>query len=172
MTEQLWLVDEHDNPIGAGMQERSYIPRQNWQNFRSVYGFIRNSEGKLWLPFRSAHKPIFASMFDASISGHVTYPESYEVAFRREVLEEVGIDIDRVKTEYLCYLSPFALELSSWMKVWEIRTDVVPHWNKNDFSHVDWLSPDEFRDAINIGAQAKPDVLKLINSLYPATEDA
>lgn len=42
--EKLWLVNEKDEPIQEGWQWRSV---DNWQNFRVVNAFIRNSGGEL-----------------------------------------------------------------------------------------------------------------------------
>lgn len=167
MAEKIWLVDGWDRPSGEGWQERSYTEGVNWKNFRSVAGFIRNEEGKIWMPFRTPNKPIFASMFDASISGAVAYRESYEEAFRREASEETGLNIDDHPVSFLLYLNPQELDISSWTKVWEIRANEVPSYNRDDYSSAYWMSPEEVQEHVDIGARFKPDVLALFNLLYP-----
>lgn len=92
--EILDLVDEND--VVIGQIERGEAYRQGLTNFRVIDAFIRNSEGKLFIPRRQAHKKMFPLRLDTSVGGHVESGETYEAAFRRETKEEISIDISRV----------------------------------------------------------------------------
>lgn len=162
--EKLWLVNEKDEPIQEGWQWRT---KENWRNFRVINAFIKNAEGKLWIPRRTATKRMFPLCLDVSVGGHVEYDESYESAFQRETMEEVGVDVTKIDCALLGYLNPFENDLSAWMKVWEIHLDEVPSYNQTDFVEWSWMSPDEFRQRMKEGDKAKSDLPKLIDLFYP-----
>ncbi len=162
--EKLWLVNNKDEPVQDGWQWRS---AKNWRDFRVINAFIKNADGKLWIPRRTATKRVFPLCLDMSIGGHVEYGESYEDAFRRETFEEVRIDVTKTKATLIGYLNPFEHDLSAWMKVWEICLDEVPSYNQNDFIEWNWMSPDEFRLHMQNGDKAKSDLPKLVDLFYP-----
>lgn len=164
--EQIWLVDENDEPIGEGWQLRDGV--KNWQNFRVVNVFVRNSEGKLWIPRRGPHKRVFPNCLDMSMGGHVDWPETYEQAFERELEEELNLDAKKVKVKFLGHLTPKQYpKLSAFMKVWEIEMDETPNWNPDDFTEAFWLTPDEFRTKLASGDKAKGDLPSLVDIFYP-----
>lgn len=165
--EKLWLVDNQDQPQGEGWQWRSWVKDKNWQNFRVINAFIRNKQGKLWIPRRAATKRLFPLSLDVSVGGHVEYGESYDTALAREAHEELGIDVQTVEHKLLGYLNPLKHDLSAWMKVWQIYLEEVPDYNRDDFVDWYWLSPDEFRERMLTGEKSKSDLPKLINIFYP-----
>ena len=168
MEEKLWLVDEHDQPIGEGWQWRSSDPKVNWQNFRVINAFIKNSKGELWIPRRTATKRMFPLCLDVSVGGHVEFGESFETTFARETMEEINVDVTAVECVDKGYFSPFEHNLSAWMRVWEIHMDEVPPYNQNDFVEWYWLTPDALRERIRQGDKTKGDLPILIDILYPA----
>ncbi len=165
--EKLWLGDEHDQPVGEGWQLRSSEEKINWRNFRVINAFIRNRDGKLWIPRRTASKAMFPLCLDVSVGGHVEYGESYEETFYRETMEEVGVDATKVESKLLGYLNPNEKNLSAWMKIWEIHLDDVPAYNHDDFVESFWLTPDEFRERMKNGDKAKSDLPTLVDIFYP-----
>ncbi len=167
MEEKLWLVDEHDQPVGEGWQWRSSDPAVNWQNFRVINAFIKNRKGELWIPRRTATKRMFPLCLDVSVGGHVEFGESYETTFARETREELNLDVTRAPCVHKGYFSPFEHGLSAWMHVWEIHMDEVPPYNTGDFVEWYWLTPKAFREHMDTGDTAKGDLLRLINILYP-----
>jgi isopentenyldiphosphate isomerase len=91
--EYLDLVNEKDEVVGKKL--RSEVYAEGLSNFRVVNVFLRNFEGKLWIPRRTANKRIFPLCLDVSMGGHVESGESYEVAFKRELSEESHFYNDR-----------------------------------------------------------------------------
>lgn len=167
LEERVWLVDENDQPVGEGWQLRD--GSKNWHNYRVVNVFIRNSEGKLWIPRRGPNKRIFPNCLDMSMGGHVDWPETYEQAFERELKEELNLDAKNVNAKFLGQLTTAEHpELSALMKVWEIQMDEAPDYNPEDFTEAFWLSPEEFRAKLAAGDKAKGDLLPLINIFYSA----
>jgi isopentenyl-diphosphate delta-isomerase len=164
--EYLDIVDENDNVIGK--KKRSEVYAENLSNFRVINAFILNSQGEIWIPRRSAHKKIFPLCLDMSVGGHVASGENYEEALRRETLEEIGVDIDKVSYCFLGYLTPKLDNVSAHMKVYEIKMDEAPNYNKNDFVEYFWLTPKAFFNKLARGEKTKEDLPKLIKKFYSA----
>ena len=162
--ELLDLVDENDNVIGKKL--RSEIYAENLSNFRVINVFIVNSKGEIWIPRRTASKKIFPLCLDMSVGGHIGSEETYEDALKHETRDEIGIDVDNVSIKYLGKLSPHENNVSAFMKVYEIRSDEVPDYNRDDFCEYYWLSPKAFFERISNGEKTKEDLPKLVKHFY------
>lgn len=162
--EYLDLVNEHDEVIGRKL--RSEIYAEGLSNFRVVNAFLVNSEGRLWLPRRSANKRIFPLCLDMSMGGHVESGETYEQAFERELEEELGIDARKTPWKLLGHLTPQENRVSAFMNVYEIKSDEVPQFNQDDFIEYFWISPVELLERIKKGEKTKEDLPKLVNIFY------
>lgn len=165
MTDELLdLVDDNDSVIGT--KKRTEVDEENLTNYRVVNVFIKNSEGELWIPRRTAHKRIFPLCLDMSMGGYVQSGESYEDGLKREMREELNIDTDKVDYRDLGHLSPQKSGVSSYMKVYELAMNEVPKYNKDDFIEYFWLTPQAAIDRIVSGEKAKSDLPKLIKAFY------
>ena len=162
--EILDLVDENDHVIGQ--KPRSAIYAEGLKNFRVVNAFVVNSEGKLWIPRRSAHKKLFPLGLDMSMGGHVESGESYDVAFGRELKEELGLDAQHISYALLGHLSPYQDNVSAFMNVYEIKINDVPDYEKKDFTEYFWLTPQEVLNRLAHGEKAKDDLPRLIRIFY------
>lgn len=156
--ELLDLVDEQDRVIG--IWSRSEIYREGLKNFRVVNAFLINDAGQLWIPRRSAKKRIFPLCLDMSVGGHVISGETYEEAFRRELLEELRIDLDEVGWKDLGQLTPHEHGVSAFMHVYEIHSNHSPDYNRDDFVEFFWMTPQEVLKRIEDGDGAKDDLSK------------
>ncbi len=101
-----------------------------------------------------------------SMGGHVESGESYEVALARELLEELNIDVQKTPYELLGYLTPHESGVSAFMKVYRIRTNEAPAYNKDDFLEAQWLLPGELLRKLRNGEPAKGDLMTLIQRFY------
>ncbi|KYH40376.1 MAG: NUDIX hydrolase [Candidatus Bathyarchaeota archaeon B63] len=59
---------------------------------RSVYVFVLNRRGEVFIQRRSVEKDLYPGFYTASATGHVEYGEGYDEAAWRELMEELGID--------------------------------------------------------------------------------
>ena len=131
MDEYLDLVNPRDEIIGKKLRSEMYS--EGLSNFRVVNAFLVNPKGQIWIPRRSPNKRLFPLGFDMSMGGHVESGEQYEQAFKRELAEELNIDVDEVSWRLLGYLTPQVDYVSAFMKVYEISADVTPQLNKYEF---------------------------------------
>ena len=164
MEEFLDLVDELDNVIDS--MSRTEVYEKQLSNFRVINTFLRNSKGELWIPKRTAHKTLFPLHLDVSMAGHVSSGESYLEAFTRELAEELNIDLATVSYKEVGYFNPHKYNVSAYMKVYEIQTDLDPDFNPDDFIEGSWMVPEKIIEILDSGVKGKPDLFKLLNLLY------
>ncbi len=162
--EILDLVNEKDEIIGQA--SRIEVSMDGVKNYRVINAFIRNKEGQLWIPRRTANKRMFPLTLDMSVGGHVGRGESYLQGFERELFEELNIRLEDVEYREVLYLNPYKCDVSSFMKVYVISLDYTPDYNKLDFIEGYWLMPEEVIERITEGDSAKSDLIKVIKLLY------
>lgn len=162
--ELLDIVDRNDQVIGQ--KWRSEVRAQKICNFRGVNAFLMNAEGQLWIPRRTATKPIFPLCLDASMGGCVSAGESYEQAFARELMEELRIDAHSYPFECIGSLNPYEHGTSAFMKVYLLKTDVVPNYNPEDFFEYYWLHPQELLERLRNGEKSKNDLPIMIKHMF------
>lgn len=162
--EYLDLVNENDEIIGR--KPRSAIYQERLSNFRVVNAFVVNSKGQLWIPQRGYNKKNFSGALDFSMGGHVESGESYDIAFKRETREELGIDIAAINYRPLGKLSPKRDRVASFMQVYEILMEQTPKYNPDDFINSYWLYPHELQAMIKNGKPAKSDLIVVVDRFY------
>jgi isopentenyldiphosphate isomerase len=91
--ELLVEVDENDNVISPIERERCHNQEYKpWH--RTTHTYILNSKEELLLTKRSSTKDTAPNQIVISNSGHVKYGEEPIQAAKREIFEELGLDID------------------------------------------------------------------------------
>ncbi len=85
------IVDEKDQIIGK--VKRKEANNNNKIIHRSVFVCVFNKKGELFMQKRSSTKDTDPLLWDVSCSGHVASGDSYLTAAKRELGEELGIDI-------------------------------------------------------------------------------
>ena len=163
--EVLDLVNEHDEVIGQVSRSEAWAGRLP---VRVVNAFVRNSHGELWFPRRTADKRHFPGFLDMSVGGHVESGEDYLTCFRRETHEELNWDIDALDWREIAAFSPFDTPLSCCMRVYEIRSETAPDYNRADFSEAFWLTPRQFLARVAGGEAVKGDLTELVRRCYPS----
>ncbi len=162
--ELLDIVDSHDTVVRTEL--RSVIYQQKLRHIRAVNAFIQNDKGELWIPRRTAHKALYPLSLDTSVGGHVQSGETYDQAFERELQEETGLYLNSIDCQVKAYLTPLEHNVSSFMTVYEIKSNQAPTYNPDDFCEYYWISPAELIQKIEAGEPAKSDLIKLVKILY------
>ncbi len=164
MTDEfLDLVDEYDRVIGK--QQRSEVYAMGLNNFRVVNVFIANRKDELWIPRRTQDKKIFPLCLDFSMGGHVESGETYEMALKRELQEELNLNLEDLSYRCLGHLAPKE-GVSSFMKVYEIHVNTTPNYNPDDFSEYFWLTPLALLAKVAQGEAVKSDLPKILKKFY------
>ena len=164
MTDEILdLVNEHDEVIRQVSRSEAWARRLP---VRGVNAFVRNSHGELWFPRRTADKRTFPNCLDMSVGGHVESGEDYLTCFRRETREELCWDLDTLDWREIAAFSPFETSLSCFMRVYEIRSDTAPDYNRADFSESFWLTPRQFLARVDEGEPIKGDLEELVRRCY------
>ncbi len=88
--ELLPVVDQEDRQVG--LAPRAQVHAQGLLH-RAVHVLLFDSQGRLWLQRRSPAKDTYPGMWTSSASGHVDPGEDYPTAARRELEEELGLDL-------------------------------------------------------------------------------
>ncbi|MGE5212798.1 MAG: 16S rRNA (adenine(1518)-N(6)/adenine(1519)-N(6))-dimethyltransferase RsmA [Nitrospirota bacterium] len=88
--EQFPVVDKHDRICGYAT--RAEVHGNNLRH-RAVHVLILNQAGEVYLQQRSRWKDRHPLKWDSSAAGHVTVRENYDETARRELKEELGIDV-------------------------------------------------------------------------------
>lgn len=89
--EWLYQVNEKDNVVGRISRDEAH---SKGVMHRSAMVFLLDSNERVFLQQRSKTKKIFPNCLEASSTFHVEYGESYEGAAKREVKEELGLEVN------------------------------------------------------------------------------
>ncbi len=162
--ELLDLVDEHDKVIGTASREKIYA--EGLRNYRVIHAFIVNNEGKLWIPRRVSTKKLYPNGLDYSIAGHVESGETYEEGLHKEASEEVNLNLNEVEYKEIASFNPHTHDVHCFQKVYEIKSDDVPNFNRDDFSGYEWLLPEEIISRFESGEIGKEDIPEVVKLCY------
>ena len=163
LNELLDIVNEHDEIIDQ--KYRSEIYQQKLTSFRVINAFLVNDKKEAWIPRRSSNKTLFPLCLDASVGGHVMSGENYAQAFERELREELNMEASLVKHRLLATLTPHQHNVSAYMHVYVINTNVSPKYNQDDFISAKWYNIKELKRKIKNGEKTKGDLPILISIL-------
>ncbi len=151
--EQIWHVDEHDNPIGPIGRDES---RRVGARYRMVRVSVEDGEGGVLLQKRLDTKKTYPGCWDTSAGGNIAYGEAYEGAAVRELHEETGIDgvnLEEVAYFYGEVVDPSGKRMNRFTKLYRAivpRTiEVTPQ--PEEVSELTWVSRDELAAIIADG---------------------
>lgn len=121
MIEYIDIVDEQGLPTGEVVEKNEAHSQGKWHLTAHVW--IYNSKGEVLFQKRALTKSTFPGLWDISVAGHISTGESVELGAYREILEEIGLDVDVNDLEKI-----FVFKESHYHK----RLD----WYNNEFHHV------------------------------------
>jgi isopentenyldiphosphate isomerase len=118
--ELLPVVDQRDRQVG--LAPRARIHAQGLLH-RAVHVLLFTPGGRLWLQRRSMGKDTHPGKWTSSASGHVDPGEDYHAAARRELGEELGLELE---LEYLGKLAAGPATQGEFSAVYTAVTELEP----------------------------------------------
>jgi len=94
--EWLPIVDEKGQVIGRATRNEAHS--NNKLLHPVVHLHVINNQSQIYLQKRASNKDLLPGFWDTSVGGHVSLNETIEQALKREVKEEIGIDLKNANT--------------------------------------------------------------------------
>lgn len=161
MQEVLDVVDENNEVVGSAPYSDVYAKRLN---HRIVHVLIFNEKGEILLQMRSAKKEFCPGHWVTSAGGHVQTGESYEQAGKREMMEELGVDIPLTKI----HESPYDhYKMRKFLEVFRGISEGPFKINQEEVSGCRWFSVADVRDMVKKNQLIHPELAHVIEKLYP-----
>ncbi len=85
------IIDKSGKIIGKAAREECH--RDKSLAHCTVHVLVFNSKGELFLQKRSMDKDIQPGKWDTSVGGHVNLGETFDQAVKREIREELGVNV-------------------------------------------------------------------------------
>jgi isopentenyl-diphosphate delta-isomerase type 1 len=147
--ELLSEVDEHDRVVGP--RPRGELHRFGLRH-RAVHILVFNPAGEVFLQQRSMSKDINPGLWDTSAAGHVDHGEDYDQCARRELIEELGIDVG-AGLQPLFKIEACATTGWEFIQVYRTRHDGALRLNPEEITQGQWLPAAELDDWIARGGE-------------------
>ena len=100
MEEYVDILDESGNETGEVITKKEAHKTGKWHRAIHIW-IISEDKNRILLQKRCADKNLFPNMWDISVGGHVSSGEDTLVAAKRELSEELGLNPDNYKFEYV-----------------------------------------------------------------------
>lgn len=147
--EALIIVDAQDRILGHGTKAELHQGAGTLHRAFSI--FLFNDAGHVLLQKRSADKPLWPEFWSNTCCSHPRRGESYGIATRRRLKEELGVEAPLRFTHRFRYQAQFSAEGAEHelCSVYVGRIDGDPMPNPQEVSDWQWVSPsalDEWLD--------------------------
>ena len=162
-TEFVDIVDDNDCVVET--ISRTELHKRGIRNFRVVSAFVKNKEGKLWMPKFTKEKK-YAPEFWALVGGCVQSGESYDYAFARETKEEIGVDVSAIPVKKLGFFTPPKDDAHSFKMMYEIELDTIDWFDNGEFASATWMWPQEVLDLHARGENMLRDIPWMVKRFY------
>ena len=106
--EYLDILDEKGNKTGEVAPRKEVHSKGLWH--KGVHIWIINSKRELLVQRRSKNKDVYPNKLYISVAGHPVSGEDEIESIKREFEEEIGVELDTKKLEYLFTLSQEVIE--------------------------------------------------------------
>ena len=131
------VVNERDEVIGR--QTRAEVHRLGLMH-RAVHVLVFNRRGDIFLQKRSMKKDRQPGKWDSSASGHVDSGEEYDACARRELREEIGLDLP-VPPRRLFKMSASAATDQEHVWIYRCEAEGPFQLDQEEIERGDWFAP-------------------------------
>jgi 16S rRNA (adenine1518-N6/adenine1519-N6)-dimethyltransferase len=136
--DELFDVVDEDNEVIA-QASRSEVHERDLRH-RAVHVLIRDDKGQILLAQRSALKDREAGKWGSSAAGHLDSGEDYEPAARRELGEELGINVSDLELTVVGERGPSQANGWEFIRLYEGRYSGALRLNTSEVAAVQWMS--------------------------------
>jgi isopentenyl-diphosphate Delta-isomerase len=146
-SEELILVDEHDNEVGHLSKADAHEGAGVLHRAFSV--FLFDDEGRLLLQQRAAAKRLWPGYWSNACCSHPRRGESLHVATSRRLQDELNIDVPLEFAYKFCYRAPFG-EFGAEHELCHVYLGTAPlhiRPNENEIAAVKFVAADELERA-------------------------
>ncbi len=164
--ELIQIVDSNDDPVGTATRA------QAWQDgliHRIAVVMVEDKDGKILLQKRSSTKTIYPNAWDIAAGGWVDAGESYEVAAKRELAEELGItNLNLIELGHFYADKPYGKYIRKrFIKAYKVKANKTPtNLQTNELSEVKWFNLPEIKDLIREHPDKVMDDLQYVIERY------
>lgn len=163
------IVDENDEPISSASIREAL---KEGLIHRIVRVMVEDADGNILLQKRTEGIELYPGRWDNSAAGHVDVEESYEVAARRELAEEIGLQTTKLReVGYYRHVSYFdQYKLNRFTKVYKV---IVPSDTEfiiqpEEVSMVQWFTLAEVKQLVSGEPEKVTDgVTDVLKRYYP-----
>ncbi len=159
--EFLDVVDDYDEVVSSASADEVYEKRLN---HRIAHVLIFNSKGELLLQMRSAMKKFCPGHWVTSAGGHVQKGESYEQAAKRELKEELGIDVPLTLLDECAYDH---YKMRKFLHVFRGIHEGPFKFDAEEVAGSRFFSVEDVRDMVKKNQLIHPELAHVIERLYP-----
>jgi len=153
--EWLDIVDATNRVVGRA--PRDVVHREGLLH-RSVHMLLLDSRGHVFVQRRAPDKDTNPDLWDTSAAGHVDTGECARDAARRELQEELGIDVELDDLIWTGQLRPMASNGHEFVEIYRVVSDQPLTLQASEIADGKWLSP----TALNEWLQHQPAVFTAI----------
>ncbi len=139
-SELMDVVDDSNQVVGQ--QTRGVIHHEGLKH-RAVHVFVFNDHGELFLHKRSRLKDIHPGAWDSSAAGHLQAGEGYAETARREVQEELALD---VPVERVLDLPPTPANGQEFIELYRARARGKVRWPASEIEFGQFFPLDLIRE--------------------------
>ncbi len=138
------IVDKRNRIIGS-MDKNEAKGQGLYHQLARV--IAEDADGRILLQKRAATENYYPNLWDTSCAGHVDQGESYEVAAKRELREEIGVaDVQLALIEEYLYtkVDYKQRDIRQFVRLYRINLDYTPtKLAKEEVDAVNWFAPKE-----------------------------
>ncbi len=152
MIEEVILVDEFDNSIGAMEKLEAH---QKGALHRAFSIFVFNKQGELLIQRRALNKYHSAGLWSNTCCSHPRPNEKTLDAAKRRLKEEMGIETELIYKSHFIYKAKFENNLTEF-EYDHIFTGIyskLPEINPEEADDFDWISITDLKEKIKINPE-------------------
>ena len=160
--EYLDIVDENDNVIGQATHDDIY---KNKHNHRIVHVMIFDDQGRIGLQLRTMNKSFAPGHWSTIVGGHVQAGETYLEGAKREMMEEIWIDIPLEELFCDSYHDIDCSGTTKFLTTYKAVYNGPFNPNPEDIERLEFFSPEEIKKMIKNDEKFHPELLFLLNKI-------